>query len=85
MVDDKPFYLATTLLDKNKYDIEYLKKMYASRWDIEEYYKIINSNLSLKESRAKTLDLNRMFTASLSLLQFLKLLVIIPLNIQLCH
>lgn len=50
------YVLGTTLLDRHVYTIDLLKDAYKNRWGIEEYLKITNHNLSLKESNAKTLN-----------------------------
>src|SRR6185295_10639133 len=37
----KPYFLITSLLDKEKFPLEKLKEFYHKRWSIEEYYKIV--------------------------------------------
>lgn len=55
-INDNMYVLGTTLLDRHVYTIDLLKDAYKNRWGIEEYLKITNHNLSLKESNAKTLN-----------------------------
>lgn len=40
-IKNKLYYLATTLLDKERYPVEALKSLYGNRWDVEEFYKVI--------------------------------------------
>lgn len=55
-INGNMYILGTTLLDRNIYSIEILMNAYKYRWGIEDYYKITNNNLFLKESNAKTLN-----------------------------
>lgn len=55
-INDTIYVLGTTLLDKKKYDLECLKEMYRERWLVEDHFRVINYELTLKESRAKTLN-----------------------------
>lgn len=56
-IDDNLFIIGTTLTNKRKFPFSLIKMLYSMRWDIEEFYKILNSDLNLKESRAKTLGI----------------------------
>ncbi len=42
------YYLATTLIDKEKYPISSLKNLYYSRWGIEEFFKFLKQNLNFE-------------------------------------
>lgn len=55
-IGDELYMLCTTLIDKNKYSYELLKTLYYKRWDVEIFYKILNINLGLKYSNAKTVN-----------------------------
>ena len=55
-IKNETYVLCTTLLDKNIYSYDMIKYLYNRRWDGEEFYKILNSNLLLKISNAKTLE-----------------------------
>lgn len=55
-INDNLYILCTTLTDANKYNLDFLKKLYHERWQIEEFYKILNHNLGFKKSKAKTLN-----------------------------
>lgn len=54
-INDTIYILGTTLTDK-KYTLDFLKELYKDRWQIEEFYKILNSKLSMKKTNAKTLN-----------------------------
>ena len=46
-VDNKPFYMFTNLVDRNKYPITTIINLYHDRWKIEEYYKFQKNYLHL--------------------------------------
>lgn len=56
VVNDTLYIIGTTLLNKNKYTLDFLKMMYYCRWEIEEFFKILNFNLSMKESNARSFN-----------------------------
>ena len=49
-------FYTTLLLDKQKYDFEFIKNLYHKRWTVELFYKILNSVLKLKSSSMETLN-----------------------------
>lgn len=55
-INNNLFILGTTLLDKKKYPITFLMDAYKHRWEIEEFYKLINYELHLKDSNVKTFN-----------------------------
>ena len=52
-VSGKEYYLATTLLDKDKYPIAALKGLYHKRWGIEESYKHLKKECHVEEFHSK--------------------------------
>ncbi len=50
----KEYYLATTLLDAKKYDLQSLKALYHSRWGIEESFKFIKREIELENFHSKS-------------------------------
>ena len=55
-INNNVFILGTTLLNKKKYPIDFLMDAYKYRWEIEEFYKLINYDLHLKDSNVKTFN-----------------------------
>ena len=55
-INGQLYVLCSTLTNKNKYSFETLKELYYKRWDVEEYYKILNSDLSFKVTNAKNIN-----------------------------
>jgi hypothetical protein len=53
-VKGKPYYLATTLLNRERYSIRALAELYHSRWGIEEAFKFIKQELKVEEFHAKS-------------------------------
>ena len=53
-IGEKEFFMATNLLDQNKFTLETLKGYYHERWNIEEYYKFCKKNLSLDYIQSKS-------------------------------
>lgn len=52
-INNKIYHLATNLLDKEKYNVEYFKKAYKKRWDVEIYIKITKANTNLETLKSK--------------------------------
>ena len=52
IITDSDFYLVTNIFDEN-YDIDYFKSLYKSRWDIEEYFKLLKNNLQYENIKQK--------------------------------
>ena len=55
-INDQLYVLCTTLRNKKKYSFEILKELYYKRWNVEKYYKILNSDLSFKKTNAKNIN-----------------------------
>ena len=55
-INNNMYVLGTTLLNKNKYPLTFLMEAYKYRWDVEQHYKLVNYDLQLKDSNAKTLN-----------------------------
>jgi hypothetical protein len=52
-INNKIYHLATNLLDKEKYNVEYFKKAYKKRWDVEIYIKVTKANTNLETLKSK--------------------------------
>ena len=46
-IDEKDYYMATNLMDNQKHSIATIKSIYNDRWNVEELFKFVKSNLSL--------------------------------------
>ena len=60
-INNKIYHLATNLLDKEKYKVDYFKNAYKKRWDVEIYIKItkVNTNLeTLRNKKDKKIELD---------------------------
>ena len=53
--NNKLYHVASNLLDA-KYDIDYFKKAYKNRWDIEINFKLLKANLNLDNFKTKKKD-----------------------------
>lgn len=67
-IDNNKYYIGTNLLDKNKYDIDYLKNIYWKRWQIEVDFRHSKYDLSLKELKSKNINKIKQDIASHNLL-----------------
>ena len=47
-INAKPYFLGTTLLDRERYRVEDLAELYHARWDIEELFKTIKHTLEVE-------------------------------------
>jgi len=52
-INDEKYVILTTLIDIKKYSYEFLVSLYKQRWAVEMFYKILNSDMNLKETRNK--------------------------------
>lgn len=52
-INNKIYHLATNLLDKEKYKVDYFKDAYKKRWDVEIYIKITKANTNLETLKSK--------------------------------
>lgn len=48
------YYIGTDLFDRNRYSIDYFKKIYWSRWSVEEFYKFLKGTCDLSNFRSKS-------------------------------
>ncbi len=55
----KEFYIATTLLDANKYPANTIAELYLKRWNVELYFRDLKTTLGLDILRCKTPDMVR--------------------------
>jgi len=54
--NEKIYHLASSLLDTTKYNINYFKNAYKTRWNIEIYFKITKANTNLNNIKTKNID-----------------------------
>ncbi len=52
-INNKNYYIATNLLNKNEHTISVLKQIYHKRWSIEEYFKYIKMNMNISKNNEK--------------------------------
>ena len=68
--NNKLYHLASNLLDV-KYDINYFKKAYKNRWDIEINFKLLKANLNLDNLKTKKQDKINKELKSIDIVNFL--------------
>jgi hypothetical protein len=54
VINGLSYYIGTDLFDKERYPIDYFKKIYWSRWSIEEFYKFLKGTCDLSNFRSKS-------------------------------
>jgi len=54
-VKSETYYIATTLLDQNKFSISDIKDLYYQRWGIEEQYKSFKQTIKIEEFHSKSI------------------------------
>lgn len=69
--NDNIYHIASTLLDYNKYNINYFKNAYKTRWDIEIYFKITKANTNLNNIKSKNMDKINKEIISTNIISFL--------------
>lgn len=69
--NDNIYHLASTLLDSNKYNINYFKNAYKTRWNIEIYFKITKANTNLNNIKTKNMDKINKEIVSTNIISFL--------------
>jgi len=69
--NDNIYHIASTLLDSNKYNINYFKNAYKTRWDIEIYFKITKANTNLNNIKSKNMDKINKEIISTNIISFL--------------
>ena len=68
--NNKLYHLASNLLD-TKYDIDYFKKAYKTRWNIEINFKLLKANLNLDNFKTKKQDKINKELKSIDIVNFL--------------
>jgi hypothetical protein len=63
--------LASSLLDLTKYNINYFKNAYKTRWNIEIYFKITKANTNLNNIKTKNIDKINKEIISINIISFL--------------
>ena len=69
--NEKIYHLATNLLDTTKYNINYFKNAYKTRWNIEIYFKITKANTNLNNIKTKNIDKINKEIISINIISFL--------------
>ena len=68
--NNKTYHLVSNILD-TKYDINYFKKAYKTRWDIEINFKLLKANLNLDNLKTKKQDKINKELKSIDIVNFL--------------
>ena len=63
--------MASSLLDLTKYNINYFKNAYKTRWNIEIYFKITKANTNLNNIKTKNIDKINKEIISINIISFL--------------
>jgi hypothetical protein len=69
--NEKIYHLASSLLDTTKYNINYFKNAYKTRWNIEIYFKITKANTNLNNIKTKKIDKINKEIISINIISFL--------------